>query len=103
MPQHLPDDRPNKKPGVKVAAARDSRIDPAAQKPRIRSTADKSHAVEKIDWLAQWSLSIAFSALVMAGLAYFSEGDTVGASVILAGAAGIVALVLLFSEAPSEG
>lgn len=97
MPEHLPDDRLNKKPSVKVAVAEDSRTEHAAQKRRVR------HDGEKIDWLALWSLSIAVSALFMAGIAYFNDGDTVGASVILAGAAGIVALVLLFSEAPGEG
>ncbi len=85
-----PDDRSQNKPRAKAAAARD---ETQAHTPR---------AGETVDWRTWWSLSIAVSALLMAGLVYFNEGDTVGASVIMAGAAGIVALVLLFSEAPYE-
>jgi hypothetical protein len=96
MPSHLPDDHFQEKPRAKVAAAQDPQHKTDAHKPRLE------HAVEKIDWLALWSLSIALSALVMAAVVYFNDNDTVGASVILAGAAGIVALVLLFSEGPNQ-
>jgi hypothetical protein len=92
MPHHFPDEFP-KKPRAKTAT-RDRQRESGTHKPR------PGHAVDTIDWLAWWSLSIALSALVMAAVVYFNDNDTVGASVILAGAAGIVALVLLFSEAP---
>jgi hypothetical protein len=95
MPTHLPDDHFRKKPRAKVATAQDQN-ESQTHRPRAKD------AVETIDWLGLWSLSIALSALVMAGVVYFNENDTVGASVILAGAAGIVALVLLFSEAPNQ-
>jgi hypothetical protein len=96
MPNDFPDEHAPKKSRAKAVAARDSQHEAETHKPRIR------HAAETIDWLAWWSLSIALSALVMAGIVYFNENDTVGASVILAGAAGIVALVLLCSEAPNQ-
>jgi hypothetical protein len=96
MPTHLPDDHLRKKPRAKVATAHDAKDETQTHRPRAKD------AVETIDWLALWSLSIALSALVMAGIVYFNENDTVGASAILAGAAGVVALVLLFSEAPNQ-
>lgn len=95
MPNQMPDDHFPNKPRAKIAV-QDAPIEDKTHKPRAK------HVVETIDWLALWSLSIALSALVMAGLVYFNESDTVGASVILAGAAGVVALVLLFSEAPNQ-
>ena len=96
MPSHLPDEHFPKKPRTKTATAQDSQNESQTHKPRV------DHAVEAIDWLGWWSLSIALSALVMAAVVYFNDNDTVGASGILAGAAGIVALVLLFSEAPNR-
>lgn len=95
MPNQMPDDHFSNKPRAKITvqdAPGESRI----HKPSVKQTA------ETIDWLAWWSLSIALSALVMAAIVYFNDADTVGASVILAGAAGIVALVLFFSEAPTK-
>jgi hypothetical protein len=96
MPSHLPDEHSPKKPRAKIATAQRSQDGSQTHKPRV------DHAVETIDWLGWWSLSIALSALVMAAVVYFNDNDTVGASGILAGAAGIVALVLLFSEAPNQ-
>jgi hypothetical protein len=49
-----------------------------------------------------WALSIGLSALLMAGLAFFSANDPHGASCILAGAAAIIAAVLGFSRAPGN-
>lgn len=94
MPTHLPDDYSSKKRRVKSVAAQDPRHEAEMRKPRVQ------HHLGTIDWLALWSLSIALSALVMAAVVY--DIDKVGASVILAGAAGVIALVLLFSEAPKE-
>jgi hypothetical protein len=61
----------------------------------------KLDAIETIDWLAIWAMSIAFSAIVMAGLVYFTERDVDGAAAILTGAAIIVAVALYGSKAPS--
>jgi uncharacterized membrane protein len=94
MPTHLPDDYSSKKPRVKSAAAQDHRHETEMRKLRAQ------HHPGTVDWLALWSLSIALSALVMVAVVY--DIDKVGASVILAGAAGVVALVLLFSEPPNE-
>jgi Flp pilus assembly protein TadB len=87
-----PDDYSSKKPRVKTIAAPDPRREHETRRLQSRQRG--------IDWLALWSLSIALSALVMAAVVY--DVDKVGASVILAGAAGVVALVLLFSETPNE-
>jgi hypothetical protein len=66
--------------------------------PKSRTTAiERPHAV---DWLAIWAMSLGFCALVLAGIAFFSIGDTVGASFILAAAAGIIGLVLHASAPP---
>jgi hypothetical protein len=94
MPTRLPDDYSSKKPRVKSVAAQDLRHEADMRKPRAH------HNLGTIDWLALWSLSIALSALVMAAVVY--DIDKVAASAVLAGAAGVVALVLLFSEAPNE-
>jgi lipopolysaccharide export LptBFGC system permease protein LptF len=95
MSNQMPDDHFPNKSRAKVAV-QDAPGESQTSKPRVK------HAAETVDWLAWWSLSIALSALVMAAVVYFNDSDTVGASVILAGAAGIVALVLLFSEAPVQ-
>jgi hypothetical protein len=58
--------------------------------------------VETIDWLALWALSIGFSAVFLAGLAFYTARDSFGASMILFGAATIIALALRFSEAPGD-
>lgn len=51
-------------------------------------------AIESIDWLALWALSIAVSAVFMASLVFFGVGDGFGASMILFGAAGVIGLAL---------
>ena len=96
MPSHLPDENFPKQSRSKIATAQNTQNETQTRRPRVK------HAVETIDWLGWWSLSIALSALVMAAVVYFNDNDTVGASGILAGAAGVVALVLLFSEAPNQ-
>ena len=61
----------------------------------------KTKAVEpeqEIDWLALWALSLAFASMVLAAIAFFSIGDKLGASSILAGAALIIGLALQASR-----
>jgi hypothetical protein len=58
--------------------------------------------IETIDWLALWTLSLAFSALFIAGCAYLGEGDAVGASAVLGGTAAIIALALCMTKAPGD-
>ena len=94
MPTHLPDDFSSKQPRVKIVAAQETRHDSEIRTPRAK------HRLDTIDWLAIWSLSIALSALVVAAVVY--DVDKVGASAVLAGAAGVIAMVLLLSEAPID-
>jgi hypothetical protein len=91
-----PDERLRKKPRAKSIAAENSRHD------SVKRTSRAKHTIETIDWLALWALSIGFCAAFMAGIVVYSDHDNTGAAVILAGAAGIIALVLLVSEAPSD-
>ena len=48
---------------------------------------------EETDWLGLWALSMGFAAIVMATVAYFTAGDRIGASLILFGAAALIATV----------
>ena len=52
------------------------------------------------DGLGAWSLSMGFSAVAMAAIAYFTAGDKTGAAFVLVGAALVVALVLRASVPP---
>jgi len=90
MPSHLPD-----KPRAKTITAKDPGRDSGKR-------ARTEHPIETIDWLAIWSLSIGFCAAFMAAIVVYNDHDNTGASVILAGAAGIIALVLFVSEAPRD-
>jgi len=65
--------------------------------PKTRAKATRARdvdAIESIDWLALWALSIAVSAVFMASLVFFGVGDNFGASMILFGAAGVTGLAL---------
>jgi hypothetical protein len=69
-------------------------------KPRVKT---KALEVEQpIDWLALWALSLAFAAMVLAAIAYFTIGDKLGASSILAGTALIIGLALRASKPPAH-
>lgn len=92
MPTHLP-----KKLRAKSIDARELN----EERPRIAELR-KRHAVETIDWLALWTLSLGFCAVVLAGLVYFTDGDTTGAAAILFGTAIIIGIVLSVSKAPSD-
>ena len=69
-------------------------------KPRVKTKA--LEAEQPIDWLALWALSLAFASLVLAAIAYFSNGDKVGASSILAGTAAIIGVALQASKPPAQ-
>jgi len=47
-----------------------------------------------VDWLGLWAISLGLAAIGMACIAYFTVGDKVGASFILAGTAALIALLL---------
>lgn len=66
-------------------------------KPRARAQAARWPKIETItstDWLALWGLSIGFCAIVLAGVADLMAHDNIGATYILVGAAGIIALIV---------
>ena len=68
--------------------------------------ARRQAAIDSIDWLGLWALSLGFCAIILAGIAYFMTGDNVGASGILLGAAAVIAVVVRFgaeSDEPSGG
>jgi hypothetical protein len=70
---------------------------PVQLPPKVRAKAlpvRKQAAVDSVDWLGLWALSLGFCAIVLAGIAYFLNGDNGGASAILAGAAAIIAVVV---------
>ena len=66
-------------------------------KARVKAVpARRQAAINSIDWLGLWALSLGFCAIVLAGIAYFMIGDNTGASCILVGAAAIIAIVVRF-------
>ena len=75
MPSPMPDDHLSQRPRAKTIAAENPSHDSA-----VKATRGK-HAIETIDWLAIWALSIGFCAAFMAG---------------------IIALALLVSKAPRD-
>jgi hypothetical protein len=93
MPTRLPD-----KPRAKIIRANEFHADGIGPRERRREL----HPVESIDWLALWALSLGFSAVVHAALAFYGGHDSTGASMILFGTATIIALVLRFSTAPDD-
>jgi hypothetical protein len=70
-----------------------------------RKTQAKARAIdplEQVDWLALWAISLGFCAMILAAIAYFTVGDKLGASTILASVAGIIGLVLHVSQPPGQ-
>ncbi len=59
-------------------------------------------AKRSIDWLAAWGLSVAASAIGIAGILYFDAGDPIGAACVLAGAAGVIGIALFSSPPPNR-
>lgn len=101
MPTRLPE-KPRAKtirPDERKTIVEDAKRNGAVERPQ-RHAADKRDAIDKIDWLALWTLSLAVSAMFIAGLVYFGEGDATGAAAVLAGTAGIIAIALFTTEAP---
>ena len=96
MPIHLP-----KKPRAKTIDTTNVERQVTSQLTR-QVTRRPAQSIETIDWLAMWALSLGFSAVVLAGLAFYGGGDPIGASMILFGTAIIIAAVLAFSTAPIE-
>jgi hypothetical protein len=62
----------------------------------------KPETIESIDWLALWGLSLGVCAIVLAGIADFVGYDHVGATFILVGSAGIIALILQAGAEPVD-
>ena len=91
MPTHLPN-RPRAK-AIQVDDARNHEPRPHGR---------RKHPIDTIDWLALWTLSLAFSALFIAGSVFFGEGDRTGAAAVLVGTAAIMALALRITKAPDE-
>jgi hypothetical protein len=60
----------------------------------------QDEALDNIDWLALFTLSLGFSAMFMAALVY-NDGDSLSAAAILAGTACIIAVALGVSKAPN--
>lgn len=104
MPNYLP-----KKPRAKAMQGRErGNVDERAatqfrlaDKHRHYAT-DKVDIIGQIDWLALFVLSLSVSAMFMACLVYFGEGDVVGATAILAGTAGINAVALFVTKSPVD-
>ncbi len=101
MPTRLPE-RPRAK---SIRAGRNAIDDerPNASVDRRQPKATEKHdAIDTVDWLALWALSLAVSAMFIAALVYFGEGDATGAAAVLAGTAGIIAIAMFMTEAPGR-
>ncbi|MGN6570370.1 MAG: hypothetical protein ACTHLO_03030 [Pseudolabrys sp.] len=70
------------------------------RKPQARARA--AEPVEQVDWLALWAISLGLCAVVLAAIAYFTVGDKLGASTIMASVAGVIGAVLHMSQPPVE-
>jgi hypothetical protein len=62
----------------------------------------KQAASDSIDWLGLWALSLGFCAIALAAIIYFTNGDNLGASSILVGAAAIIAVIVHLVAEPEE-
>ena len=75
------------------------RVPPKSRAKAVR--ASKRHAIEAIDWLGLWALSLGICGVVLAGIADFMGGDKFGAVCILIGVAGIIALTI-YAESDAQ-
>ncbi len=78
---------------------------PIRLRPKVRAETvhpRKRDSIASIDWLGLWGLSVGFCALVLASVAFFTARDNVGASYILFGAAGIMALIVYAGAEPED-
>jgi hypothetical protein len=97
VPTRLPE-----KPRAKsIRADRRGAIDQQAGVSKPRAAA-KPDTLDNIDWLALCALSLAVSAIFIAALVYFGEGDATGAASVLAGTAGIIAIAMFSTKAPAD-
>jgi hypothetical protein len=74
---------------------------PIPLRPKSRAKAEDArgeNAIESIDWLGVWALSLGFCAVNLAGVAYFINRDNIGATFILAGAAALMAVIVRFGR-----
>jgi hypothetical protein len=70
------------------------------RKPQAKARAIES--ADQVDWLALWAISLGVCAMILAAIAYFTVGDKLGASTIMASVAGIIGLVLHLSQPPGQ-
>jgi hypothetical protein len=70
------------------------------RKPQAKARAVE--ASDQFDWLALWAISLGVCAMILAAIAYFTVGDKLGASTIMASVAGIIGLVLHVSHPPGQ-
>jgi hypothetical protein len=78
---------------------------PIQLRPKARAETVRPRRPETIlaiDWLALWGMSLGICAIVLAGIADFVGYDRVGATFILVGAAGIIALILQAGTEPVD-
>jgi hypothetical protein len=68
----------------------------------LHQLARRQAAIDSIDWLGLWALSLGFCAIVLAGIACFRIGDNIGASGTLLGAGAIIAVIIRFGAAGDE-
>ena len=55
-----------------------------------------------VDWVALWAVSLGLCAVALAGFAYFTIGDKLGASIIMASVAAIIGVVLRVTAAQGQ-
>ena len=63
-------------------------------KTRVESVRAEKHEPAALDCFGYWLLSVALCAIALAGLAYFADSDNVGASLVLACAAVVIAVMV---------
>ena len=68
---------------------------------KLQAKARAVEPIEQIDWLALWAISLGICAIVLAGIAYFTVGDKLGAATIRASVAGLIGAVLHMSAPPA--
>ena len=66
-------------------------------KPRAKAIR-ANDAIESIDWLALWAISLGVCAVVLAATALFAAADNIGATFILIGTASLIAMILTASS-----
>lgn len=78
---------------------------PVLQSQKIREQRSRTNrlpANESTEWVGLWSVSLGIVATVFAAIVYFAGRDNTGALFILAGTAGLVALMMRVSTPPQN-